>query len=455
MAIRWPNLNRPLSKHHEFCTAVVMRVYDIWKKNGFDDSKGLPIMNYPGEENKWINNFASGSGEMHDEEGNYYYVSHPLLAYYVPFIWLNALGFKITVLNIQLWHCIIHFSSAMLFFLLIKAYTGNLKVALWSAVFYLLNGVSLWFQSNTYMSDMLVQVYFVSSLLAYTKLRQKYTLPKLIWLFISIGQMVYCSWFGYFTAVAILIHAIYKKDYAKRVSFTILLSLSFFTSLFIYQYSQVNGISALFAEWMQRGGERSGMGFANFFAILKNYAIHFSPILLLLLFFARKIEWKKYQTVLFLLCLPTLLMHIILSNYSVHDFTVLHALFPFSFVLTLALFKMKNVKLRYALSISMIVVFVGQYYFLNLPGETNYKGDRYDFYQEKGKAIASEREKGVVLFLWQDKIEPQTSFYAQCNVKSVNSQQEAEEFLKKRQGLQGKILYFDGAQLIRSQKINL
>ncbi|MBL6875556.1 MAG: hypothetical protein ISR01_02090, partial [Chitinophagales bacterium] len=57
--VRIPNINRPLSKHHEFVTAVSLRVLDIWSTEGAMKYGFNPVMNYPGEANKNINNWAS------------------------------------------------------------------------------------------------------------------------------------------------------------------------------------------------------------------------------------------------------------------------------------------------------------------------------------------------------------------------------------------------------------
>ena len=80
VAMRITNMDRPLSKHHEFVTAVSLRVLQVWDQEGGVAFNFVPAMNYKGDANKFINNHASASDGMMDAKGNYYYVSHPPLA---------------------------------------------------------------------------------------------------------------------------------------------------------------------------------------------------------------------------------------------------------------------------------------------------------------------------------------------------------------------------------------
>ena len=98
VGVRWPQLNRPLSKHHEFCTALSLRVMQIWYDNGIEKYNFNPVMTYNNPADKYINNNANTSGEMMDKDSNYYYVSHPPFAYYFPYFIFKALHIRPDVL---------------------------------------------------------------------------------------------------------------------------------------------------------------------------------------------------------------------------------------------------------------------------------------------------------------------------------------------------------------------
>lgn len=42
LAVRWPLLNRPLSGHHELCTALVLIALHNWQHDGFLAHHGAP-----------------------------------------------------------------------------------------------------------------------------------------------------------------------------------------------------------------------------------------------------------------------------------------------------------------------------------------------------------------------------------------------------------------------------
>ena len=164
--VRLPTLNRPLSKHHEFCTAVALRVMQVWEQGGISNYGFNPAMNYPNAADKFINNHASGSGKMHDEQGNYYYTSHPPLAYYLPFFIFKATGLKPDVLPLQLLNLFIHLLCGTGVFLILSNLFSNSEKrlsipALAGYAAYLFSPATLWFHSNVYMSDMLVQLFFI------------------------------------------------------------------------------------------------------------------------------------------------------------------------------------------------------------------------------------------------------------------------------------------------------
>jgi hypothetical protein len=46
VVVRLPMLNRPLSKHHEFCTAISLRIMQIWYDNGIEKYGYNPVMTY-------------------------------------------------------------------------------------------------------------------------------------------------------------------------------------------------------------------------------------------------------------------------------------------------------------------------------------------------------------------------------------------------------------------------
>ena len=168
VVVRLPNINRPLSKHHEFVTAISLRIINIWEINGASKYNFNPVTNYPGAANKYIDNFATTTGKMVDANGNYYYVSHPQFAYIFPYLVFKLLHVKATVLAIEVFNLAINFITALFIYLIIgilrsrKSFERIDWIGICGFMVYLFSAGVLWFQCNTYMSDMLVHLFFVA-----------------------------------------------------------------------------------------------------------------------------------------------------------------------------------------------------------------------------------------------------------------------------------------------------
>lgn len=227
--VRLPNINHPLSKHHEFVTAISLRIVNIWEMEGASKYNFNPVMNYPGDANKHINKFASTTGKMMDNEGNYYYVSHPQFAYIFPYLVFKLFHVKGTVLAIEIFNLVINFISALFVYLIIGTLRNkkSFEKTDWTGVLgftvYLFSAGVLWFQCNTYMSDMLVHLFFITGV--YLLLRMfinNETSGKYLILFAAnLFLMIYTSWLGIFFAFCVFLYSIIylrKKRFSRKLS---------------------------------------------------------------------------------------------------------------------------------------------------------------------------------------------------------------------------------------------
>lgn len=480
VVVRLPNINRPLSKHHEFVTAVALIILDNWETQGASTFSFNPVMNFPGKANKYINNWASTTGEMIDKHGNYYYVSHPPFAYIFPYTVFKLLHVKPSVLSINLFNLFTNFISALFIYFII-CLLGQQKPfykIYWSGVIgfaiYLFSTGVLWFQCNTYMSDMLVHSFFIINVYIILKLlmRKKYYSPKyLIYFSIFLFFMIYTSWLGIFFAFSVFIYSFIKLR--KEPVFIPLNLITLFVSstailLFVFQYSHINGAEAYFNQMLQRVGERGSLHkdlsfftqiknyLLSLISIIKTYTTSYLPLFLLLLSFAflvvkktklRIVFTKNGYRFLWLSVLPVLLLHLSLSNYSGHDFVSLYGSLFLSVLIAILYDKLKEAKTlsNYVLNAGVLVVIFSSilmYFFINRPGKYSLKGDYYAQSMELGEQIAQTAKKDEVVFsLGKAIIDPQLIYYAKRNIKKVNSEQEAIDFLKKRDIKNG-IIYF-------------
>ncbi len=469
--LRLPQLGRPLSKHHEFCTAVSLRVLDIWWEEGVGTHHFSPVMNYPGEANKFINNHAQTSGQMIDHRGNAYYVSHPPFAYLLPYSIFKITGVPPSVLGLQIIHLFIHFLSALFVYFTVCLLSFNRArnlpylPAVVAFVVYVFNPAALWFQSNVYMADMLVQLPFVLGTYTALKLiiRQRfYSFKYLFFYCLLLFLMMYSSWLGYFFAAGMIIYALLHLHKHQGFKWLIFLSLlcTFLALRFtLVQYASVNGLNAIVNEAVSRYLVRGSLGdlqngyfaFVKFYAyylikIMLNYISSYLPIYIAILWFALTASRQKKMKILFsengyrfiwLSVLPVLLLHFVFLEYSGQDFTTLYAALFFSVLMGILYDKLRRSGITNQKKLNLIVIagtflMILQFTLINLPGNNSVKGFRYDTYREAGQRIAKISRADEVIFLLKGVAEPQLIYYAKRNIKEVESEEDARRFLEVR-----------------------
>ncbi len=460
--IRVPNLDRPLSKHHEFCTAVTLRTLQIWADNGGSTYSFLPVMTYPGSVNKYINNQSS---EIFDKEGNYYYVSYPPLSYLIPFAFFELFQIYPTPIALQIFNLAIHLIIAVFIYLILCFLLDN-KVseqltfpALIGATIYLLLPATLWFHSNVYMADILTQLFWVISIYIMLKISEyKQGVPTIwkVYLGVVVFLMVYSSWLGVICAITIILYFLNKMRFDRKngnLLFITVHSVVLAVLVMGIQYSLISGFTSYFEVLFERFVSRSGYDGAGFYdlisriytscvAIATNYATSYLPAIVILLFgllFLRKrISLSdKERMIIYFSVIPVVMLHLLLLNYSGHDFTTLPAAVFISISIAIVYAKLKGIlksKYQYLLNsgiIIMVVLSVVQYYVINRPGDRSWKRNLYNVQRDFGEYIKEEAKPDEVVFLRGIDIEPQVIYYAKRNIKRFLYPSQAKEHLQK------------------------
>ncbi|MGB1247831.1 MAG: ArnT family glycosyltransferase [Chitinophagales bacterium] len=491
--VRMPNINRPLSKHHEFVTGLSVRIVQIMYEDGAVQHAFNPITNYNGLANKNINNHASTTGTMVNSEGNYFYVSHPPFAYMLPYAVHKALHIKPTVLSIQIFHLCINFLTALFVYFIIcllgqQKPLGKVYIsALIGFIVYLFNPAVLWFQCNTYMSDMLVHFFFVLGVYTMLKLlmRKRFFSPKYLIIYaIVLFLMIYTSWLGLFFAFSVFVYSLLKLRFEKVFLplVFITMGITFFSlALIVWQASQIGGTQAYIIQMLDRFGERgsfggNGIGFAllaklkAFGTVLFGFVTSYLPVFLLMGTFGwlvitkaklRIVFTKNGYRFLWLSTLPVVLLHLSLMNYAGHDFVNLYASLFFAVLIAILYDKLRqaNTLPRTILNGGVVIVVLlslGMYYYINRPGEYSMKGDYYAEAKEIGEYIQQDAKDDEVVFFIQSNdvyVEPQVVLYAQRNIERVVSEQEAIDILIERDFLHGILYQVDENHQIFGQRI--
>ncbi|HEY8658730.1 MAG TPA: hypothetical protein VIL78_06820 [Hanamia sp.] len=494
--VRLPNINRPLSKHHEFVTAISLQIINIWQMEGAAKYHFDPVMNYPGVANKYINKFASTTGKIIDAEGNYYYVSHPPFAYILPYLAFKLFHVKATVIAIEIFHLVINFISALFIYLIICTlhFRKPFEKMDWSGLcgfsVYLFSSGVLWFQCNTYMSDMLVHLFFVSGVYCLLQIfiNKKTSGQFLIFYAVSLFLMIYTSWLGIFFAFSVFLYSLIRLR--KERIFIIVNLITVLVSIvavgvFVYQYSFINGFGNYLGQMKDRLNLRSGWRESSslliqlrdvinsLITILKNYVTSYLPFILLLGFLVyramnmQQLHLKFDKNILLFIwisVLPIILLHTFLLDYSGHDFVSLYGSLFLSVTIALFMDKLRKNKIisfgRLQLLILLsIIISVISYYYINKPGKFSFKGDEYDISKQLGLEIKTTSSHDAIVFaLGKVYIDPQLMYYAERNIKEIKTKEEAIEFLKIRNIKHGYIYYSSNPKntiFDKIEKINL
>jgi hypothetical protein len=442
--IRIPNLNRPLSKHHEFNTAFFLIPMEVWYQTTGCNYNFSPVLNYQNKGDKGINNFL---GEATEKDGYFFYFSFGAGAYVIPYFFLSFFGGP-SVLGLQIFSLFVHLFCTLLIIKIAHWFLdkNNLKTsfALVSGIVYLFIPITLWFHGNGYTHHSMVVLFFLSSVFYALKVFEKEGGRKeLLLLLISLFLTIYTEWVGCFLAFIIFSVAIYKRN--KLIVFISVLSVVLALGCITWQYSSLVGINNFLNYLKDRYSVRTNLkaGEISYLAFLLKYmywyVLGFGFALLLIivnfiLFLKNKIkiDRKLYLLILFI---PALLHHIIFSEFTfVHDYSVLiDASFLSVFTsIILARNHRKTKQTSFSIiGITFISFSILQYYIINRPGKISQRGESYSVFQTIGTYIHKHVKKDEFVFIQNlpDLPNPQVVFYSKRNFYSINSESEMREIV--------------------------
>lgn len=437
VAIRWPHIGRPMGKHHEFCTATALRVLTVWHQEGIAGKGYNPATNFLGKANKHINNHASGNGQMVDTDSNYYYVSHPPLAYYLPYAVFSTLKIEPDVVPLQVFNLFIGLLCGLGIYQLARELLPSDRwVGVLAAGIYWFVPAVLWFQGNVYMSDMLVQPFFIAALLLALKVSENPRPNTIILLAITCFLATYTTWFGMLVAGSLGLYFLWKSKTIPRGGYIVLalmLSQILALGLMTWQYSQIAGFDAYWAELWHRFGVRGPGGalLQQLYIIIINYGANYGLLLVVAVavaWVAREPIAPSLKTFLLHTLVPIGLLHALLPDYSGHDFTTLYLAVSLSVWLAVHI-SLLGKKWMWAMLAVAIASGPVLYIIANPYGQYSLNGDLYSIQYDEGQLLKQE-PADAVLFIIGNTPSPEALWYAQRNVKQIPDEATALEFMQ-------------------------
>lgn len=353
VVVRLPNIDRPLSKHHEFCTAMALITFDVWNEKGAVHFHYSPVTNYQNPPDLHINNGTI----PFIKNGTHYYLSHPPLGFWLPYYSFQLLGLSHSNRNLQYFNLLFHLLAALCVYSIMQMMYGSfskektsntttstsqlstsqsvltppispyINPATIATSIYLLSPAMLWYGSNVYFSDIFVNQLFVIAIWGGMKVEKnlqshwsnssngntrppKHLYFQSIWVSLLLLATLLTEWIGYFLGASMAAYTCWqffktsekgkKQWYAVQIVWTVLAVIGGITITFGI-YSQILGLDA-FVEYLQnrfltRTGQDDGMGKMGvwlFYAkqLLQHYASAYLPVLLLMLGLCA-LHWRK------------------------------------------------------------------------------------------------------------------------------------------------------------------
>lgn len=479
VAVRYPQLGRPLSEHHEFCTALTLIILHNWAEDGIAAHQGSPPVNFGGLADRHIPWMTMAEAER---DGRFYYLSHPPFAFVFPHMLFQVLGVPPTPFGLQLFALFFHFTTTLCLYRLVKGALSeggsSSHAPMVAAVLYLFMPSPLWFHSNAYMADIFVHCMWVFHLVVAQRTFQG---PSSGWRImalygITLALTVYTSWLGVFVAAASMLLLFWQRSLSPPSRRFVLLGVTVAAILLplaamVWAYSSTVGLDDLLAYLAGRLGQRSSLGVfkdstaTSFQYVLSNYRTGYLPVLLLLAaaFVAAWYRgagfWPKGDSLkLFVLLttIPVLMELAVLLEYAGHDFVALKGgVFlcgSAAILLERSIQGLRGAGHLRLVSVSLAGV-LGVFYFLRQNPYPDGSIAQYGQAQEAGLTIARTAAPDEVVFTMGFEAEPQVVWYAKRTPLRVHSLEEATTFLR-RHGYAAGIVFRKGPVGLEGERIN-
>ncbi|HQW39704.1 MAG: hypothetical protein KBA60_00110 [Flavobacteriales bacterium] len=460
VAVRVPQLDRPLSAHHEYCTAFTLIALTNWYEDGFATHHGVPSGGFVRQAEPL---FPPDKFSRNERAIGTYYFSHPPLAYDLPYLLFSIFGTAPNVTGLQLFNLFFHLITTIALFFVLRSVFSESSVSpapLFAALLYLFMPAPLWFHGNAYMSDLFVQNMWVLHLVFAIRVFQQKEAPStslLLRFGLTLFLTVYTSWLGVFAAATAVGIALWQWRTSTNRRTLLLLGVSVAAvvltiGLSAFRYLQVVDASALIQHFTDRFAVRGSFAMPDgplphLKQMVINYRMGFLPVLIALgiLLFVRvrrahlfhEMNAPRLWLFVALTGIPVLLDHAFLLQYADHDFSALKA---GPLLCGLSGIGISVFPKRWATVAIGATCLAGVLYFYKINPVGEKADERYAQEMELGSKIGKETSPDDVVFAIDLSAEPQVVWYAHRNIIRVGTIQQAEEFIRER-GLQEGVVF--------------
>ena len=470
-----PNIFTTKIEEKEWNLATTLRHISIWDSTNPWNYYFNPIVTYPTPSNQFIDNNASqeiGKLVYFDSKGNYYYSSYPQFTFIANYLFSKIFFGHPSPLSVRVFGLIIHILTALLVYKILVYITRKKDVGAIGYISYMLMPITVLYHTNM-MSDMFVQVFFMSTAYLFIKLINENTRKIDVILFVlSMFLMIYTEYLGICVAGFIFIYGLFniKKPFSRVLIWTSLITPIVAMSLVIYQYTLVGNFNSFIAVIIDRyfgSYQRNNVTIIKeIIGILNNYWSWYSPaiILIIILLTARYVismtidqgsnvsvdEYNKIKGATAIILIPILIHHTIFihwTNFHSVTFSLLKSAPLISIMLGLSFWylihKTKVVNKDGLKNISLILFIVCLAFFIKRYNNSMVQINPYSLC-DTGIEISKYAKDDQVIFLNDSRlkthkfpIQPSLITCANRNMEIYKDKKEALELIKKNNAKSG------------------
>jgi hypothetical protein len=451
--IRIPNLNRPLSKHHEFNAAMILNVCKSWDIAGGPHKHHFtPIIFYGNKEDSV---FQEGAN-FH--KGKNYYVSMGALQFLLPYYFFKLTHLAPSPLHLQIFAIVIGMITATIFFgilsLLFKHKKEKIILSFLGTLIFIFLHNNLWFFSNAFSHESLALPfyflwikYMLQSMYADNKIKTTTFFYLASILFIG----VYTDWLllvcGCITVLYFLFVAYTRKTQKELLfAFGIITALLFSAGLIYYTYSSELSANVYWRMLKDKFFSRTVGGNTEQYSmwkIIKQIGLHILLAygLLLAIGFTKRIS-ITFSKPVFIVSLPVLFYSLSLIQFTAEND---YALLKWSLVaIVLFLTSWNAIKSR-ILKMGMVVLVVstqiGVYFYVNKVGATSRNGDAYNAIKQLAVKINQMNTKGAYIFTFSSIYNyPALMYYTHRNISFFKDSVTMQQLIDSTPAIQNYIL---------------
>lgn len=471
--VRLPNLNRPLSKHHELNPALVLINAEEWNRETPEFYYYVPVNSYhlPGDDVD--SNIIKSNGYLVNN-------SFGALWYIMPYMFFKVLHLSPSPLLLQMFNLLLHFITILLIYKialhLFSAEDNPISKALVTVVIYLFSPAPLWFHGNGYVHEVAVLPFILGVCLVYIKIRESNAAT--IWQYFLLSILIIggtcCDWLMCFVAATIFAVSFWlriKTRQAKYIycmipaSAAIMISLSITVGQFSAFMGFNNYVEGLLSRFTLRGisgevkpaGVLSKAGLASFY--LAGYGA-IIPFLLLCIFFRRRgiksiRQNKKLKSFILIASIVCCMHHVVFWGFSnIHDYSVVKSGFVLSLLSAVALFSFTEYKHKMFVLMCIITLNTGVYYFINRPGYTSINGQPYSYFKTLGEKIKAIATPDDYIFIDTPEMSLLLTYYSKRYYKNVKDINEATTLFKTLQGKNAVFVHTSNFNFISSTRLH-